>query len=91
MKLHCGSKIILLVFGFCFAGFSCLSRAYATGGFQELGVLPGYSNTHAYDISGDGSTVVGWCWNTLPSGWPEGEAFRWNWPGLSADAGLISG
>ncbi len=51
--------------------------ATATGGFQPLGVLPGYSGTNAYGISADGSTVVGYCSRPSAPGSLELQAFRW--------------
>jgi probable HAF family extracellular repeat protein len=90
MRVSCGPKTVLMVFVCLFVVLACVSSANAVVGFEELGILSGHSHAQAYDISGDGSTVVGWCWNILPSGWPEGRAFRWK-DGTMTNLGVLPG
>lgn len=61
-------------------------RWTAGGGIQNLGLLPGRSETEAMDISSDGTTVVG-----IASGGGAARAIRWK-PGSGfVDLGLPAG
>jgi len=50
-------------------------RWSATGGYQNLGTLPGFAQAMAHDANVDGSIVVGTLESTLTNGTPQ--AFRW--------------
>ena len=79
------SILLLTVVFFLFCTIS--SSFAATANFQGLGDLPGgdfYS--HAFDVSADGSTVVGW--SRSASGY---EAFRWTSASGMVGLGDLSG
>lgn len=62
-------------------------RWSAISGMQDLGLLPGTQYARAYDVSADGSVVVGWCWSEAG----DGRAFRWTPSGGMQDIGTLGG
>jgi probable HAF family extracellular repeat protein len=61
-------------------------RWTAATGIQYIGTLGGFTST-AYDISGDGSVLVGWS----HTGGPTNHAFRWTALGGMEDLGNLPG
>ncbi len=64
-------------------------RWTAADGMIDLGLLPGYPySANGWDVSADGSTVVGYC----TSDWPYNhQAFRWTTTGGMAGLGFLPG
>lgn len=58
-----------------------------TGGLQDLGLLSGVTDSHAYDVSHDGNTIVG----DRPDNFPTSEPWRWTLAGGLAPLGLFNG
>lgn len=80
--------------GLTVAGYSTNSsnqmravRWTQAGGTQDLGVLPGFTNSWALDVSGDGSTVVGRLEGSGDSS--SVRAFRWNSQGGLQNLGKL--
>jgi probable HAF family extracellular repeat protein len=69
------------------AGLWRAFRWTASGGMRNLGTLPGYDRSYAYDVSADGSVVVGWAENTAR----RSRAFRWTASGGMQDLGTLGG
>jgi probable HAF family extracellular repeat protein len=61
--------------------------ARANGVMQNLGTLPGYNRIYAYDVSADGSVVVGWTRNDANNR----RAFRWTASGGMQYLGTLGG
>jgi probable extracellular repeat, HAF family len=70
---------------------ACVLSLIATAGWSQsitwLGVLPNGYNSYAYDVSADGSVVVGWVRDNSDQ-W---RAFRWTASGGMQDLGTLGG
>ncbi len=72
--------------------FPLVDRAYrriGNGSLQNLGLLPGQTESFALGVSGDGATVVGYADHLEGPFDGYGEAFRWTEPGGMQGLGYV--